>query len=74
MKSIVSKKKTIIKELKKGVKNLFKRDLIKNKVYSSILMLLGYITIPLLNGDGTVFIFTLVLGLPVFFSDKNVID
>lgn len=74
MKVTVVRKETLVDKIKKGIKNLFRRDLIRNKVYSSIFMLIGYCTIHLLEGDATVFLFTLVLGLPVFFAKENVID
>ena len=51
---------------------LFRKDLRKNKLYSIILMLIGYLTIHI-DGDCTVFILMLMLGLPIFFSNENVI-
>ncbi len=68
------KSKRITKEsLMKGIKKITKHKLFKNKLYSSILMLIGFFSIKLLEGDITVFIFMLMIGLPVFFSKENVI-
>lgn len=62
-------KKGLINNLRKVTKH----KLFKNKLYSSILMLIGLLSIKLLEGDITVFIFMLMLGLPVFFAKENVI-
>lgn len=62
-------KKGLINNLRKVTKH----KLFKNKLYSSILMLIGLFSIKLLEGDITVFIFMLMLGLPVFFAKENVI-
>ena len=68
------KSKRITKEsLMKWIKKITKHKLCKNRLYSSILMLIGLFTVKLLEGDITVFIFTLIIGLPVFFSKENVI-
>lgn len=60
--------------LERIVKWLFNKKLLKNKVYSLGLMLIGYFTIGLLDGDCTAFVFTLLFGLPVFFAKRNVIN
>ena len=52
---------------------IVRKDLRKNKVYSLLLMFIGYLSMRVLDGDGTVFVFTLMLGLPIFFSKENVI-
>lgn len=62
-------KKGLINNLRKVTKH----KLFKNKLYSSILMLIGLFSIKLLEGNITVFIFMLMLGLPVFFAKENVI-
>ena len=62
-----------IKRKEGFMKGLFNRKLLKNKLYSLAIMLLGYISIHLTGGDITVFVLTLFLGLPVFFAKKNVI-
>ena len=70
---IQMKSKRITKEsLMKGIKKITKHKLFKNKLYSSILMLIGLFSVKLLEGDITVFIFMLMIGLPVFFSKENV--
>lgn len=53
---------------------IFNVGLLKNKFYSLMLMLLGYITMKVSGGNSTAFIFTLMFGLPIFFADKNVIN
>ncbi len=60
--------------LERIVKWLFNKKLLKNKVYSIGIMLIGSITIPISEGDCTGFIFTLLIGLPLFFSNKKVIN
>jgi hypothetical protein len=55
------------------IKRFSKRKLFKNKIYSISLMLTGYVSMKLL-GDGTFFLFTIMLGLPVFFARENVIQ
>lgn len=52
---------------------MWKRELIKNKIYSLILIMTGVLPI-LIDGDGTFFIFVLMLGVPLFFSKKNQIQ
>lgn len=52
---------------------MWKRELIKNKVYSLILIAIGALSI-LIEYDGTFFIFTLMLGIPLFFSKENQIQ
>lgn len=60
--------------LKRIMRVIFNRKLLKNKIYSIGLMSIGYLTMHLMEGDGTVFIFTLMFGLPVFFANENVIN
>lgn len=66
-------KEGLITKLHNKFIGVTKHKLFKNKLYSSLLMFIGFVTIKILEGDITVFIFTLMLGLPVFFSKKNVI-
>lgn len=42
----------------------------KNKIYAVMFMLLGALTI-FIEYDITFFIFTLFIGIPMFFSKKN---
>lgn len=67
------KKEKLMKKIIGGLHKLTEHKLFKNKLYSSILMLIGLVSIKLLDGDATVFILMLILGLPVFFSKENVI-
>lgn len=48
---------------------MWRRELIKNKIYSVIFILLGALTVPI-EHDGTFFIFALMLGLPLFFAKE----
>ena len=59
--------------LERIVKWIFNKKLLKNKVYSLAMMLIGYFTIGIAEGDCTIFLFTLLLGLPLFFSKENYI-
>ena len=67
----IKRKEGLMKRIMKG---LFNRKLLKNKLYSLAMILIGYISIRLLDGDCTVFILMLMLGIPVFFSKENVIN
>lgn len=49
---------------------MWKRELIKNKLYSVVLMVLGGLSVPI-EYDATAFIFTLMVGIPLFFSKEN---
>lgn len=49
---------------------MWRRELLRNKLYSLVLILIGVVPI-LIDQDGTFFIFTLILGLSLFFSKKN---
>lgn len=55
-----------------GVKRLTKHELFKNKLYGSLLILVGLITLKLI-GDITMLILALLFGLPVIFAKENVI-
>ena len=59
--------------LRRIVKWLFNKKLLKNKVYALILMTVGYLSM-FIEMDCTGFVFTLLFGLPVFFSNENVIN
>lgn len=49
-----------------------KEKTIKNKIYSVMFILLGALSIKIDN-DITFFIFTLFIGIPIFFAKENVI-
>lgn len=73
MKRQMKRKEGLLNKIMKGLKSFSKRKLFKNKIMSMILILIGYITMHVFN-DCTVFILMLMLGLPVFFARKNVIQ
>lgn len=52
---------------------ILRKDLRRNKVISITLMLIGFIAMKLVEGGGAIFLLSLILGLPVFFSKENVI-
>lgn len=47
------------------------RELIMNKIFAVIFILFGAFTIPLCDWDGTFFLFTVILGVYLFFSKKE---
>jgi hypothetical protein len=51
---------------------MLRRDLIKNKIYGIIFIVLGALTIQI-EWDATFFLFTLMLGILLFVSRKNCI-
>lgn len=55
-----------------GVKRLTEHELFRNKLYGSLLILVGLITLKLI-GDITMLILALLFGLPVIFAKENVI-
>lgn len=55
-----------------GVKKLIEHELFRNKLYGSLLILIGLVTLKL-TGDITVLIVTSLFGLPVIFAKENVI-
>lgn len=71
MKKQIKRKEGLLMRI---LKRIFNVKLLKNKVYSALLMLVGYLSMLLLEGDGTVFILTLIIGIPVFFAKENVIN
>lgn len=50
---------------------MWRRNLIKNKIYTIIFILVGALTIPWCDNDATFFVFSLVIGIPLFFSKEN---
>lgn len=51
---------------------MFRRDLIKNKIYGIIFIVLGALTIPI-EWDATFFLFALMVGISLFASRENCI-
>lgn len=49
-----------------------RRDLIKNKIYGIIFIVLGALTIPI-DWDATFFLFALMVGILLFVSRENCI-
>ena len=70
MRKVMKRKEGLLERI---VKWLFNKKLLKNKVYAIILMLIGYFTIKIV-GDCTAFVFSLIIGLPLFFAKENVIN
>lgn len=59
----------IIKSTKE--KDNVEKELIKNKIYAVILMCGGALAIPWCDGDATFFLFSLMMGIPLFFAKEN---
>lgn len=55
-----------------GVKRLTEHELFRNKLYGSLMILVGFIGMKL-TGDLTILIITALFGLPVIFAKENVI-
>ena len=49
---------------------MLRNDLIKNKIYGIIFIILGALTIPI-EWDATFFLFTLIVGGYLFFAKRN---
>ncbi len=49
---------------------MWKKELLKNKLYALLLVIIGALSI-LIEHDGTFFIFALIIGLPLFFAKEN---
>lgn len=49
---------------------MFKQELLKNKLYAGLFVMIGVVSM-LISLDATFFIFTLVVGIPLFFSKRN---
>lgn len=45
--------------------------LLKNKIIAVILILLGALSILILEGEATFFLFTLIVGIVLFFAREN---
>lgn len=55
-----------------GVKKLTEHELFKNKLYGTLMILVGLIGTKI-SGDLTILIVALLFGLPVIFAKENVI-
>lgn len=53
-----------------GLDDIMKHELLKNKIYALILITIGVISI-LIEYDGTFFVLSLMLGIPLFFAREN---
>lgn len=51
---------------------MLRRDLIKNKIYGIVFIVLGALTIPI-DWDATFFLFALMVGILLFASRENCI-
>lgn len=49
---------------------MFRKDLIKNKIYGIIFIVLGALTVPI-EWDATFFLFMLMLGISLFVAREN---
>ena len=49
---------------------MWKKELLKNKLYALLLVIIGTLSI-FIEYDATFFIFTLMIGLPLFFDKEN---
>lgn len=49
---------------------MMRRDLIKNKIYGIIFIMIGALTVPI-EWDATFFLFTLMLGIPLLVAREN---
>ena len=49
---------------------MWKRELLKNKVYSLLFILMGFLSV-FIEYDATAFVFTLMFGIPLFFAKEN---
>lgn len=43
----------------------------KDALYGILLVILGYLTLPLLDGDGTFLVFAIILAVFLIFKDKK---
>ena len=67
-----SRKNKGFRKFMMGVKRLTEHELFRNKLYGSLLILVGLVTLKLI-GDITMLILALLFGLPVIFAKENVI-
>lgn len=73
MKNLKKKNEGLLIRIMKGIVKLTKHKLFKNKLYATILIVLGIIAAKVLDGDCTVLIFLSMIALPLFFAKENYI-
>ena len=49
---------------------MWSRKLIKNKIYAILIVLIGALSVPI-EWDATFFLFSLIMGVPLFFAKTN---
>lgn len=49
---------------------MWSRKLIKNKIYAVLIILIGALSVPI-EWDATFFLFSLIMGVPMFFAKTN---
>lgn len=49
---------------------MWSRKLIKNKIYAVLIILIGALSVPI-EWDATFFLFSLIMGVPLFFAKTN---
>ena len=74
MRKQMKKREGILRILLRKLVNFSKRKLFWNKIFSMIMMVSGYLTINLLEGDVTVCILLWFFGLVLLFSRENLIN
>ena len=74
MRKQMKKREGILRILLRKLVNFSKRKLFWNKIFSMIMMVSGYLTINLLEGDATVCILLWFFGLVLLFSRENLIN
>jgi hypothetical protein len=65
-------RKHILKNItgKAKSKNMWKRELLKNKLYAIVIIFFGALSVPI-EWDATFFLFALMMGLVLFFAKEN---
>lgn len=47
---------------------------IKNKLYALLVFIVGLISVPVLDGDGTFLLLTIFMGLALFFAKDDIFE
>ena len=69
---VMTKMDDVASRSQKRRKTMLRKDLIKNKIYGIIFIVLGALTIPI-EWDATFFLFALMVGILLFASRENCI-